>query len=266
MKINPEEQYSEAEASRLCTLSASAYKSEVWGVHDCKQLLSADDARLIDGGSCEVLAMKRGPDVWLAFRGTEGNINLSGWSGVWDLWRDGRVYLRRRMAIPGRVHAGFSAGVLEVQFQLGELLAEWLEPGGLVYLGGHSKGGAEAIIYAAYLRTGPGVRYPVAAVHVFGCPAPGNAAFARWYREELGKVTFSHCFGSDGIARSPWMLRLFRMYCPVGNPVYHLANGVTLFDPSPLRCLIDGVRSFSRRWAITHHSIENYLGRFPKCD
>jgi type IV secretory pathway VirB2 component (pilin) len=83
-------------------------------------------------------------------------------------------------AKPGR-HLGFSVGWAAVHDQILGYLEEHCPPGMPVVLGGHSLGGALALIGALELKR---AGQNIAAVITFGAPQAGNEAFSREYAAE----------------------------------------------------------------------------------
>lgn len=243
MRYNPEI------ALRLALLSESVY-SDI-GSGDCdeaaERLTGADQAIGIDFGSVEIVVARYGSDVALAFRGS---------SEPDDFLHDLRIGLVERDGLPGRTHRGFGAGVVDTYEPTREVVEGLLGVDGFVDVGGHSKGGAEALLMSFLLkeRLGPSFR----ACHTFGAPAVGDRDFATDFDRAIPE-TFSHVFGSDLVARSPVILRAFGVYAQAGRTVYHTRSGRILFRPSPIRSFIDGVRGVSRRLGRRDHGLRNYV-------
>lgn len=240
--------YNDDEAHRAALLSDFAYGSETEAPSAARGI-GADDSVLIEVAGTEVLISHFGSDIWIAFRGTT---NLSDWM------TNARITLKSIKSVPGRIHSGFADSTEMALSDVFEAVTR-LRRGsrGVVYLCGHSKGGAEAIITAAILES---VEAPIAAVHVFGAPAVGDEDFAAAYEITLGWRTFRHVFASDIVARSPVYLRFRGYYRAVGILVYLTRGGLRTFRPSPLRRLVDFVRGFSRKRGIADHGIDNYIG------
>ncbi len=247
--------YDPAEANRLAKLSAVAYLNDPVEITREAQKLGASKAYLVDAGSAEAVVAKFGQDVAVAFRGS---------SELDDWFRDARFLTRTHAGIPGRVHGGFLSCVLEIFASLFSEIKANRGPDGFIKIAGHSKGGAEAMIFAAMLRASGDWR--TNAVHAFGAPAVGDPMFAREYDHALGLVTFRHVYGSDVVARAPIWLRLRRKYRTVGQLVYHYRDGGSSFSPSPLLYLVDSIRGFSRRLGRRDHSLANYIRSTSQCD
>lgn len=81
----------------------------------------------------------------------------------------------------------------------------------VLYIGGHSLGGAAALAFAYWVKlafkdTNPGLKIHV---YVFSAPNVGNAAWARDYNEKLGKTTFQHDYGPDVVPHyPPWLWKV----------------------------------------------------------
>jgi len=243
--------FDRADARRLAELSDIAYAGAD-EAPDAARAIGADDATLIDAGSTECLVARFGSDVFTTFRGTE-----IGAGAVIDLFRDASVKLRTSIGIVGRVHDGFATGVEKAATEVGVVLSAWIGVDGFLKIGGHSKGGGEALIFARWLHSTGWRR--TSSVHVFGSPAVGDREFAESFERTLGGMTWRHVFRSDAVARAPWLLRALRKYRTVGRLAYHSPGRAISFSPG-VRYWADSVRAFSRLRGGEDHSIDNYIG------
>lgn len=81
----------------------------------------------------------------------------------------------------------------------------------MLYVGGHSLGGAAALAFAYWVKltfkdTNPDLKVHV---YVFSAPNVGNAAWARDYNAMLGKTTFQHNYGPDVVPHfPPWLWKV----------------------------------------------------------
>jgi hypothetical protein len=244
--------YDPKTAHRLALLSDFAY-GEPDEATGAAAGIGAEAARFIENNETETLVCKFGPDVFVTYRGTEPMT-------FWDLLTDARICLKPAEGIAGDVHAGFGYSIGNTWNDTLQTVDSLLGRDGFVYWGGHSKGGAEATLAAArFAQMGRG---NVGAVHTFGSPAVGGLAFATEFEAVLGGRVFRHVHRSDLTARSPYFLRLFGKYRPVGKLVYH--NGGRTFHPSPIRRLVDLCRAVSsKRWRADH-DLAHYIGE-TKC-
>lgn len=248
---NETRNYHVGDARRLAVLSDHAYADAATAIAAAVEI-GADDARFVEVDNTECLIAKFDEDVFIAFRGMEPTTFA-------DLVTFSRLKLVERDGVDGPVHAGFSDGVLGILVDVMSAIVELMGDDGFLYIGGHSKGGSEAIIFAAMIEKLKLEKMRIAAVHVFGCPAVGGDEFAANYHSRLGRVTFRHVYRSDLVARSPVLLRLFGIYRHVGIRVYHYGDGSRSFNVLPVRFLIDGIRAISRRLWLVDHSTENYI-------
>jgi len=212
--------------------------------------LGADRAHFVERDETETLIGAFGQDVFVTWRGTEpGTLR--------DLLTDARVVLCSTEGITGAVHAGFASSVANTWDDVLEVVDSFIGRDGFVFFGGHSKGGAEALLAAK--RYSDGGRFNVGAVHVFGTPAVGGREFSEGYERTIGDRTFRHVHRSDWVARSPAVLRVLGIYRHVGRVVYHVGDGRRTFRPHPLRLFLDGVRALSRRRGIDDHGVLHYV-------
>jgi predicted lipase len=88
-----------------------------------------------------------------------------------------------------------------------------------IFVTGHSKGAAEATLFALELqRQG----FPIAGVYTFGQPRVGNRAFANLYNETLYEETFRVVNQNDIVPRVPGVLMGYKhcgqeIFLPVGG-------------------------------------------------
>ena len=97
----------------------------------------------------------------------------------------------------GKVHGGFyqavkslwDDGIMKV---VKDLITEARSKGESekIYLTGHSKGGAMAIIGATMFTKM--MNYNVSGVYVFGSARVGDVKFQEWYNSNLGSITFAY--------------------------------------------------------------------------
>ena len=231
-------------AYRLAVLSSAAYLN---GFDAEREALAfgADEAHAIDVGNVEFLIARFGADVAIVFRGTsEGD----------DVLRDAWASLEARDGFLGRVHAGLSLGPFEASQAILSEVREMLGLDGFVDVGGHSKGGAEAI-FAAWLLKARDI--PIRSVHVFGCPAVGDREFVYELTATLPEV-YSHVYRSDIVARAPMLLRALGLYWPAGRLVFH-TRFRSRFRVSWWRWLLHSLRALTRFRAKADHSMSNYV-------
>lgn len=242
--------YNAGTSHRLAKLSAAVYLDESEAVKAARSI-GADDVEFFERQDTECMVSRFGPDVFLVFRGTEP-------AGLVDLMTDAKIKLIRSDGITGAVHRGFAASAATVINSVCVAVDRFRGIDGFVYIGGHSKGGAEALLTAKRLYERFENTVPIAAVHVFGCPSVGGAEFCESYDSALGARSFRHVYRSDMVARSPVLLRLLGAYRAVGRVVYHSEN-LREFKPSLMRRLSDVFRAISRRRWLSDHAVANYV-------
>ena len=136
-------------------------------------------------------------------------------------------------AKPGR-HLGFAVGWAAVHDQILGYLEEHCPPGTPVVLGGHSLGGALALIGALELKR---AGQNIAAVITFGAPQAGNEAFSREYAAE-GLSARTVLFEAHGDS-VPRLLR--RWYYRLGSGLQSRFAGL----------LTPGTEAIPRAYAVT---------------
>ena len=133
-----------------------------------------------------------------------------------------------------------------------------------VLVTGHSKGAAEALIYAWRLaREGR----PVAGVYTFGGPRVGDAGWRRSYDELLGGVTWRFVHQADGVARIPGWLLGWRH---AGTEVLLPATGGVVARPRWWFKAAQSLAGIWREWTqgrlavAADHPVERYVERLGK--
>lgn len=189
----------------------------------------------------------------IAFRGTE-SWNLKDW------FRNLDAHFAHGPA--GRVHHGFLKALNEV----------WDGPDGLratilrfrdreqtLWLGGHSLGGALALLAAARIHLTE--RLPLNGLYTIGQPRVGDGAFGRALADGLADRYFRFVNNNDVVTRVPAWLYGYRH---TGNRLYFDSRGRLLDSVSLLQESIDGLAGVAGSIgdlsidAINDHSREAY--------
>jgi len=137
--------------------------------------------------------------------------------------------------VEAEVHEGFFEDVESIS---AELILAIRNIGGSgnsplrpIFLTGHSKGAAEATLFALELQRQIGMAgagdlprgaFALCGVYLFGCPRVGNRAFANIYNETLFEETFRVVNENDIVPRVPGVLMGYRhcgqeIFLPVGG-------------------------------------------------
>ena len=170
-----------------------------------------------------VVTTSLGASLVVAFRGT---CDAKGWQ------EDAEV---SRQAIEGSmVHRGFMADVMAVLPEVEKGLDQHI--GSPLFVTGHSKGGAEAMLMAWVLRNRGRV---VDGVYTFGQPRVGDESFAVTYDRALGFNTWRFTHGADIVPWVPWLLGRYRhagneVYMPEGNIFGAVPSPTYVINPSTL--------------------------------
>jgi hypothetical protein len=198
--------------------------------NDCVAITLANDALFVDS-TAYLVQSRDGRVAVLCFRGTEPR-------NVIDWLTDASVEAEPFEAL-GKVHGGFLRGAMALWPDLSALLegaadgrsiraveAEWRsrrsglateeEAGGagfgarhpmeVLYIAGHSLGGALAVLTGALLCSrseSSGLWEKVRGVYTFGQPMVGDQAFARRLEDTLGRSLFRHVYRQDIVPRLP---------------------------------------------------------------
>jgi hypothetical protein len=152
-----------------------------------------------------------------------------------------------RLITKARVHRGFLDGYLSVQ----DRVATRVLTAKRIYVTGHSLGGAKAMVCALNLHQ---AGFPIAGVHVFGCPRVGNDDWAELYDANLRDVTFRWEAQGDPV---PWLPPLLNNYRHAGRAAYLKRDGRIIIEPA----LWEHVPAFVQQIGRAPKSL---LGRFLK--
>jgi len=153
-------------------------------------------------------------------------IAFAGTADLKDVLRDAKFTFKARfpwhLKTGARVHRGFLDGYLAEQKNI------WLraQDATEIYLTGHSLGGAEAMCCALDLHRGG---FPVAGVHVFGCPRVGNGEWRDLYNANLHDITFRWEAQGDPVPFSPPLAFNYRH---AGRGAYLKNDGRVIVEPS----------------------------------
>jgi hypothetical protein len=134
------------------------------------------------------------PDaVIIAYRGTLAPGNGRPAPSVLADWRlDLDAELVRSDDLPGKIHQGFLNGVLDTFPAMLTVLDDWRASGKLagkkLYVTGHSKGGAMAVVGTALLAR---QQFEPTAIYTFAAPRAGDTGFASDYVQK-GHVTWRY--------------------------------------------------------------------------
>lgn len=145
-------------------------------------------------------------------------------------WLDNFLPIRLSWShvVRGRIHLGFR---LQAQRVAHEVLATIQElrrtyPNAIVYVTGHSLGGALASLMTCVLGA-DGI--PVAATYTFESPRVGNSEWALWYDDAYGSKTFRIANSNSGEQDIVTRLPLSRLgWRHVGRPI--LLSGPYAFE------------------------------------
>lgn len=145
-----------------------------------------------------------GADIVVAFRGSS---EAKDWIKDAEFRREDLCWLNGDAV--ASVHRGFlsqfEAIDVEVVRQVRNLLG--LYPGSVVFITGHSLGGALAMLCALEFQR---QKIPVTGVYTFGAPRVGNQAFAEIYNRAVGDITFNLVNQGDPVPLLPTLLMGYR--------------------------------------------------------
>ena len=193
----------------------------------------------------------------LTFRGTEQKLE--------DWQTDAEFKLVRSPTGAGNTHEGFTTQLEKVYPEITDALKKHLANDTLLYVAGHSLGGALATLMAARIATDKvcGIH----AVHTFGSPRVGDNEFGKAYELALGHCTYRVVNAEDLVTRVPprvipgtdWR------YDHVGQVVYFDSDGRMQlnvgFWERFLNTVINAVQDFRAaiKTSLKDHSMEGYV-------
>jgi triacylglycerol lipase len=216
----------------------------------------------------EALVLPEPDCICVAFR---GSTNLRDWIQDFKAAKHPRsdlIYEPAGEVV--QVHTGFMEDVESVSEDLTHALRNLSPadprlvtsaPTKPIFITGHSKGGAEAILFALELQR---QNFPIAGVYTFGQPRVGNCIFRNIYNATLYEETFHMINENDIVPRLPGWLMGYRhcgqeIFLPVGS-------GWDLNPPLWVKLLSDasGLWSAWRQHQdvlVAEHNLANYQRR-----
>jgi pimeloyl-ACP methyl ester carboxylesterase len=150
--------------------------------------------------------------LFVVFRGTQ---NKRQWLGNFNGRKEGWF--------GGKVHRGFLTGFCSIRKDVLKIAKAWRGKRPLVIVG-HSRGAAEAILFANIARI---MLYRVSEIHLFGCPRTLSRRFAAKF-DKLFPNTFNWIANNDAVHRVPFKWMGFRH---VGSRMYFDSKGRLRVDP-----------------------------------
>ena len=212
----------------LCELSLAAYETSESKIRRELADRGVTDCRLIDcdDSDTQALVARCGLGIIVAFRGTEA-------SQVQDLMTDLNVQL-----VPGpmgQVHRGFLASLESIWDKLMDAIASRQDGRRLLWLTGHSLGGALAQLAVAHLVR---CRRAVQGLYTFGAPRCGNSAFADQFDRQARHYTFRIVNEQDVV---PKVAPEFLGYQHAGRHCLLDDDGRLLIDAAPRGDLVSSL-------------------------
>lgn len=137
-------------------------------IYDAQAQLDFDKLYQINDTVCGVVL--RDGVQYAVFQGT---CNLPGWEADFDV-------VSVKLPVFGKVHQGFYANLKNIRALV------VLDASLPIVVSGHSKGAAEAVLFAAMLQQ---EKLNVSAV-LFACPNAGEQQFADWCSKNLAAISF----------------------------------------------------------------------------
>ncbi len=250
----------EGNAYWMARISSEVYKSvsETDKTPDEERILNSlreDDPgfRSVTGAnknSAQAALIEHEPYLCMAFRGTDEGVD----------WLD-NLNIVREEALFGEFHRGFWQSVGDVWEVIDARYQELMEADRrLLFLTGHSLGGAMATIAAARLIARD---QPFTSVYMFGQPRAMDRKTARIYNSEAKERHFRFVNNEDIVTRVPTRISGFSH---VGNCVYIDNDGCIHRDPGFWFKFIDTIVGALESLVkigdvalVGDHDIENYL-------
>lgn len=216
----------------LARFSASAY------LEPHKFLKKYSNSMHFSRGSCEAFITFNPDKTVITFRGTQG---------IEDILVDASALPRDTLG--GQVHSGFFNAIERICGPLKRALDKHHVLGRPIYVTGHSKGGAEAQLFASRIALLNNV-----SVYTFGAPRVSDKEYCRTYNEVVPKC-YSIINDSDPVPRVPKWFKL------LGQEMWLMESGEFRPKPNFLKRLWWFIWDTSR---LDDHSINSYLDRLQK--
>jgi hypothetical protein len=195
--MNPATPYDPALAKQAVTLSRDVYSQRAL-------LQSAyPTATLIEAGCDRCMVVMIDSLIWVAFMGTH---DLASLISDFDVKREPLV-LPSSIAVYQEVHSGFAKGLKGMFREVLAAIHARANGQTRLVVTGHSRGGSQALIFAARFVALPELHEPPILAALPIAPArPGNADFRDWYNRRLGDVTWCFQHGADIVPwEPPWI-------------------------------------------------------------
>lgn len=220
--------FSVENARFLCELSLAAYETSESKIRRELADLGVADCRLVDcpDSDTQALVGRSGLGIIVAFRGTES-------SQVKDLMTD--INLSLVPGPMGQVHRGFLASLESVWDKLIEAIASRQDGKRLLWITGHSLGGALAKLTVARLIRS---RRPVQGMYTFGAPRCGDTRFASEFDRHARHYVFRIVNEQDVV---PKVAPEFLGYQHAGRHCLLDEDGRLLIDSKPRGDLVTSI-------------------------
>lgn len=186
------EDYSTKVAKQLALFSCLVYRTD--NRHFVEDVLSnykKSHFKTFDNDGTEALIVKTGSCIIISFRGTEP-------SELQDIISDINI-IPKRAEKQGIVHSGFAEALDKIWDDLETYLDSIHSTGDLVYICGHSLGGALATVAAARSKY-------FCQVYTYGQPRVGD----RKYSKNVKSTIYRHVQGADIVPSVPLPLAFYR--------------------------------------------------------
>lgn len=190
--IEKADKYSVSVAKQLALFSALAYKTDnKHFVENALSEYSKSHFKTFDNDATEALVVKTGTCIILTFRGTEP-------TEFKDILSDINI-IPKKAERQGIVHSGFAGALDKIWTDVEIYLDSIHASGDLVYICGHSLGGALATVAAARSKY-------LCQVYTYGQPRVGNKKYAKNVKSNI----YRHVHGADLVPALPLPILFYR--------------------------------------------------------
>jgi predicted lipase len=186
-------EYSTSVAKQLALFSTLVYKTD--NKHFLENALSGytkSHFKTFDNDGTEALVVKTGTCIVLSFRGTEP-------TELKDILADINIIPKKSEERQGIVHSGFAEALDKIWDDVELYLDSIHASGDLVYICGHSLGGALATVAAARSKY-------LCQVYTYGQPRVGSKKYAK----NVKSTIYRHVQGADIVPAVPLPMILYR--------------------------------------------------------